>query len=111
MASARLFRLTPLRPVFMYTELQVTSNFSFLRGASHPEELIMEAAALGHSSMAITDRNTLCGVVRAHSAAKKPNMRLIVGCRLALLAGPSLLAYPPDRQAYARLSALLTLGN
>lgn len=95
----------------MYTELQVTSNFSFLRGASHPEELITQAAALGHSSIAITDRNTLAGVVRAHSAAKKHDMRVIIGSRLDLLDGSSLLAFPTDRQAYARLSALLTLGN
>ena len=94
-----------------YTELQVTSNFSFLRGASHPEELVGQAAAYGHTAIAVTDRNTLAGIVRAHVAAKKHGMRLIPGCRLDLLDGPSLLAYPTDQQAYGRLSALLTLGN
>ncbi len=94
-----------------YTELQVTTNFSFLRGASHPEELIEYAASLGYKELAITDRNTLAGIVRAHSAAKKNGMRIIVGCRLDLLDGPSLLAYPTNMQAYSRLSNLLTLGN
>ncbi|HEY8967741.1 MAG TPA: PHP domain-containing protein, partial [Puia sp.] len=95
-----------------YTELQVTSNFSFLRGASHPEELVEQAVALGHSAIAITDRNTLAGIVRAHSRAKKlGNIRLLPGARLDLLDGPSLLALPTDQAAYGRLSALLTLGN
>ena len=94
-----------------YTELQVTSNFSFLRGASHPEELVDQAAALGHKSIAITDRNTLAGIVRAHSRAKKAGIRLLPGARLDLLDGPSLLALPVDKEAYGRLSALLTVGN
>lgn len=94
-----------------YTELQVTSNFSFLRGGSHPEELVEQAASLGYTEIAITDRNTLAGIVRAHVAAKKNGIRLIVGCRLDLLDGPSLLAYPTDKDAYARLSGLLSLGN
>src|SRR3546814_5150495 len=67
-----------------YAELQVTSNFSFLRGASHPEELVVTAAELGHKAIAITDRNSLAGVVRAHQAAKEANLRLVVGCRLDL---------------------------
>jgi error-prone DNA polymerase len=94
-----------------YTELQVTSNFSFLRGASHPDELAEQAAALGYSEIAITDRNTLAGIVRAHIAAKAKGIRIIPGCRLDLLDGPSLLAYPTDKEAYARLSALLSMGN
>jgi error-prone DNA polymerase len=94
-----------------YTELQITSNFSFLRGGSHPHELVEQAAALGYKAVAITDHNTLAGVVRAHVAAKKAGLRLIVGCRLELLDGPPLLAYPTDRKAYARLSGLLSLGN
>ncbi|MFD2962201.1 DNA polymerase III subunit alpha, partial [Olivibacter jilunii] len=94
-----------------YTELQVTSNFSFLRGASHLEELVEQAAALGYGSMAITDHNTLAGIVRAHSAAKKYGLRIIPAARLNLVDGPPLLAYPTDRDAYARLSALLTEGN
>ncbi|MFP9118020.1 error-prone DNA polymerase [Flavobacterium sp. RNTU_13] len=94
-----------------YTELQITSNFSFLRGGSHPEELIQQAAVLGYKAVALTDYNTLAGVVRAHVAAKKAGIRLIVGCRLELLDGPPLLAYPTDKEAYARLSGLLSLGN
>ncbi|MDP4149364.1 MAG: error-prone DNA polymerase [Bacteroidota bacterium] len=94
-----------------YAELQVTSNFSFLRGASHPEELIACAAALGHTSMAVTDRNTLAGIVRAHAAAIKHGIRFIPAARLDLLDGPALLAYPTDKAAYGQLSTLLTLGN
>jgi len=94
-----------------YSELQVTSNFSFLRGASHPHELIETAAALGYSKVAITDRNTMAGIVRAHAAAKEQSISIIPACRLDLLDGPSLLAYPTDKEAYGRLSALLTQGN
>lgn len=94
-----------------YTELQVTSNFSFLRGGSHPHELVEQAAALGYTEIAIADLNTLAGIVRAYVAAKKAGIRLIIGCRLDLLDGPSLLAYPTDKEAYARLSGLLSKGN
>ncbi|HSK39005.1 MAG TPA: error-prone DNA polymerase, partial [Arenibaculum sp.] len=95
----------------VYAELQVTTNFSFLRGASHAEELALTAAALGHRAIAVTDRNTLAGVVRAHLAARGAGIRLVVGCRIDLQDGPSLLAWPTDRAAYGRLSQLLTLGN
>ena len=94
-----------------YSELQVTSNFSFLRGASHAHELVEQAEAFGYEKIAITDRNTLAGIVRAHAACREKNIKLIPACRLDLLDGPSLLAYPTDREAYGRLSALLTLGN
>jgi error-prone DNA polymerase len=94
-----------------YPELQVTSNFSFLRGGSHPAELVEQAAAYGYEAIAITDRNTLAGIVRAHMAAKKTGIRFIPACRLDLLDGPGLLAYPINRDAYGRLSALLTAGN
>ncbi|MDR6782363.1 error-prone DNA polymerase [Pedobacter africanus] len=94
-----------------YTELQVTTNFSFLRGGSHPEELVKQAAELGHTEIAITDRNTLAGIVRAYVAAKNKNIRIIPACHLELLDGPPLLAYPTDRAAYARLSTLLSEGN
>lgn len=94
-----------------YTELQVTSNFSFLRGASHPEELMEHAAKLGYTALAITDVNTLAGIVRAHAAARPLGIRLIPACRLVLADGPDLLAYPTDKDAYCRLSALLTTGN
>ncbi len=94
-----------------YTELQVTSNFSFLRGGSHPEELVAQALAYRYTELAITDHNTLAGIVRAHAAAKGKDIRIIPACRLDLLDGISLLAYPTSREAYASLSALLTLGN
>ncbi len=94
-----------------YCELQITSNFSFLEGASHPEELIERAAQLGYHAVAVTDRNSFAGIVRAHIAAKKEGIRLIPACRLDLQDGPSLLAYPTDKEAYGRLSSLLTVGN
>lgn len=94
-----------------YTELQVTTNFSFLRGASHPEEMVQHAAMLGYHSIAITDRNTFAGIVRAHAAAKKIGIKIIPGCRLDLQDGPSLIALPTDINTYTKLSALLTLGN
>ena len=95
----------------VYTELQVTTNFSFLRGASHPEELVVQAAAHGYKEIAITDRNSFAGLVRAHVAAKKNGIRIIPACRLDLLDGPSLLAYPTNSEAYSRLCNLLTTGN
>jgi len=94
-----------------YAELQVTTNFSFLRGAAHPGELVVTAAALGHQAIAITDRNSLAGIVRAHHAAKEVGSRLVVGCRLDLRDGTSLLAFPEDRAAYGLLTRLLTLGK
>ncbi|TWA90651.1 DnaE-like error-prone DNA polymerase [Azospirillum brasilense] len=94
-----------------YAELQVSTSFTFLEGASHPDELALTAAALGHAAVAVTDRNSLAGVVQAHAAARKHGLRLIVGCRLDLTDADSLLAYPTDRAAYARLSRLLTLGK
>ncbi|MEE8549557.1 MAG: error-prone DNA polymerase [Alphaproteobacteria bacterium] len=94
-----------------YAELQVTSNFSFLRGASHPEELTATAAALGLAAVALTDRNSLAGIVRAHGGAKEAGIRFVVGCRLDLTGGPSLLCYPTDRAAYGRLCRLLTRGK
>src|SRR4051794_18872861 len=98
-------------PISGYAELQVASNFSFLRGASHPDELVVTAAALGHAAIAITDRNSLAGIVRAHHAAETIGIRLVIGCRLDLRDGTSLLAFPEDRAAYGRLTRLLTLGK
>jgi len=94
-----------------YTELQVTTNFSFLRGASHPEELVEQAAIYGYDKIAITDRNTFAGIVRAHAAAKNKKIKIIPACRLDLLDGQSLLAYPTDKDAYSKLCSLLTTGN
>jgi error-prone DNA polymerase len=94
-----------------YTELQVTSNFTFLRGASHPEEYVEQAAHLGYKEIAITDRNTFAGIVRAHVAANKSNIRLIPACRIDLMDGPSLLSYPTNLSDYEALSELVTVGN
>jgi error-prone DNA polymerase len=94
-----------------YAGLQVTSHFSFLRGASSAEELFAAAALLGIPALGITDRNSLAGIVRAHEAAKVTGVRLVVGCRLDLTDFPSLLVYPTDRAGYGRLCRLLTLGK
>jgi error-prone DNA polymerase len=94
-----------------YAELQVTSNFGFLRGASHPEELVVQAQALGLAGLALTDRNSFAGIVRAHQQAKETGLRFLVGCRLDLVDGTSLLCWPTDKPAYARLSSLLTYGK
>lgn len=94
-----------------YAELQVTSHFSFLRGASSCEELFAKAKELGIEALGIVDRNSLAGIVRAHQAAKDHGLRLIVGCRLDLVDGMSVLVYPMDRPAYARLCRLLSLGK
>jgi error-prone DNA polymerase len=94
-----------------YFELQCTSHFSFLRGASSCEELFAHAATIGIAGLAIVDRNSLAGIVRAHEAAKVTGIRLIVGCRLDLADGMSVLVYPTDRPAYARLCRLLSLGK
>jgi error-prone DNA polymerase len=94
-----------------YVELQCSSHFSFLRGISSCDELFARAAELGIEALAITDRNSLGGIVRAHEAAKIHGVRLIVGCRLDLADGMSLLVYPMDRPAYSRLCRLLSIGK
>jgi error-prone DNA polymerase len=93
-----------------YAELQCVSNFSFLRGGSHPEELVTQARHLGLSALAINDHNTLAGVVRAHGAAKELGFQMIVGARLDLDRA-SLLAYPTTRAAYGNLCRLLSTGQ
>ncbi|WP_439605259.1 error-prone DNA polymerase [Shinella sp.] len=94
-----------------YAELQVTTHFSFLRGASSAEELFAAAAALGIEAVGVADRNSLAGIVRAWEAAKATGIRLVVGCRLDLTYGMSILVYPMDRPAYSRLTRLLSLGK
>ncbi len=94
-----------------YAELQVTSHFSFLRGASSCDELFAQAAVMGIEALGIVDRNSLAGIVRAYEAARTTGIRLVVGCRLDLADGMSVLVYPTDRPAYARLSRLLSLGK
>jgi error-prone DNA polymerase len=94
-----------------YVELGVTSPFSFLRGASDAIELVTTALSFGYDSIGISDRNTLAGVVRMHSACLGVGIRPLIGCRLDLTDAPSLLAYPLDREGYGRLSRLLSLGK
>jgi error-prone DNA polymerase len=118
-------RERPREPVTAYAELAVTSNYSFLRGASHPEELVMQAKCLRFSGIGIADRNSVAGVVRAHVAAREWRQREIeehgssspfhvaVGARLVFDDGttPDILAYPRDRAAWGRLTRLLSLGK
>lgn len=94
-----------------YAELSVTTNFSFLRGASHAEELVLTAKQLGHAAIGVSDHNTLAGVVRAHVAAKEAGLKLLVGARLVPTDGPHVLCYPTNREAYGRLSTLLSNGK
>jgi error-prone DNA polymerase len=105
--------MKPKPPPPPYTELSVTSCFSFLRGASKPPELVHQARLYGHRAMALTDRNTLAGVVRAWSEkkAEADGFKLIVGSRLVFADGaPDVLAYAADREGYARLSRLISKG-
>ncbi len=98
-----------------YAELAVTTNYSFLRGASHPWELVVTAAQLGHAAIGIADRNTLAGIVRAYTALqdiKEGRPKLLIGARLVFVDGtPDILAYPTDRAAYGRLCRLLSAGK
>jgi error-prone DNA polymerase len=94
-----------------YAELAVTTNFSFLRGASHPREMVETADELGQIAVGIADRNSFAGVVRAYDEAKNRSIKLVVGTRLVTIDGFEVLAYPTDRQAYGRLCRLLTAGN
>jgi error-prone DNA polymerase len=95
-----------------YAELQVASAFSFLRGASSPEELAATASVLGLSVIGITDLNSVAGVVRMWDAARQVGIRLMVGVRLSFRdATPDLLCYPQDRMAWGRLTRLLTVGK
>ena len=98
-----------------YAEIAVTTNYSFLRGASHPWELVRTAANLGHAAIGIADRNTLAGVVRAYAALQvieENRPKLLVGARLVFVDGtPDILAYPIDRAAYGRLCRLLSAGK
>src|SRR5688572_15401732 len=94
-----------------YAELHCLSNFSFQRGASHPEELVERAAALGYSALAITDECSLAGVVRAHSAAKERGLKLVIGSEIRLQEGLKLVLLATDRASYGAISALITAGR
>src|SRR3984893_5371128 len=95
-----------------YAELAVTTNFSFLRGASHPEEMVTTAEELGLAAIGIADRNSFAGVVRAYRQWQKNKaIKLVVGTRLVAIDGFEVLTYPTTRPAYGRLCQLLTAGN
>ena len=99
--------------LFPYAELTVTSNFTLLRGASHPDEMVQQAAALGYHAIAITDTNTLAGIVRGHVAARELGVPYVCGARLRFVEADwlSLFVYPTDRTSYGRLCRLLTVGK
>jgi error-prone DNA polymerase len=94
-----------------FAELIAATNFSFLRGASHAHEMVGQASELKLAAIGIADRNTLAGVVRAHSAAKEYKIRLLAGARLVTTEGFEAVCYPKDRAAYGRLCRLLSTGN
>jgi error-prone DNA polymerase len=95
-----------------YAELGVTTNFSFLRGASHPQEMVAAAEELGLAAIGIADRNSFAGVVRAYDEWKqRKSIKLLVGTRLVTVDGFEALTYPTDREAYGRLCELLSKGN
>lgn len=94
-----------------YVELHCKTNFSFLEGASHAHELVDRARELGYGGLAVTDRDTLSGIVRAHTAAKDADLRFIVGCELNPIDGPPVVVWPIDRQGYGDLCRLLSIGR
>src|SRR5439155_8365842 len=94
-----------------YAELHCLTNFTFLRGASHPEELVERAKELGYAALAITDECSLAGVVRAHIEAKRWELPLIIGSEFRLDDGLRLILLATDRQSYGQLSALITRGR
>src|SRR5437870_2685357 len=102
MVRARTLRMTVDPPMTAYAELHCKTNFSFLEGASHPDELAAAAKEHGYAALAVTDRDSVAGVVRAHAAAKEHGLKLIVGAELTLRDGPTLVVWAPDRAAYGR---------
>ncbi len=95
----------------VYAELHCLSNFTFLRGASHPHELVARAHALGYAALALTDECSLAGVVRAHEAARDLGFKLIVGAQFQLMEGTRLVLLAPDREAYGDLCELISEGR
>ena len=98
-------------PLPAYAELHCLSNFTFLRGASHPEELVRRAAELGYSALAVTDECSLAGAVRAHVAAKDVGLPLVIGSEIRLQDGPRLVLLATDREGYGNLADLITRGR
>ncbi|AXS79872.1 error-prone DNA polymerase [Dechloromonas sp. HYN0024] len=94
-----------------YAELHCLSNFTFLRGASHPHELVEQAAIQGYTALALTDECSLAGIVRAHQAAKHAGLKLIVGSEMRTHDGLKLIFLAKNREGYGNLSALITLAR
>ncbi|HEX3149897.1 MAG TPA: error-prone DNA polymerase [Gemmataceae bacterium] len=102
---------TIARPTVPYAELHCRTNFTFLEGASHPHELVERATELGYTALAITDRESVAGVVRAHVAAKETKLKLLIGSAVHPIDGPAMLVWAINRKGYSRLTRLLTLGR
>jgi error-prone DNA polymerase len=94
-----------------YVELHCKTNFSFLEGASHPDELVAESARRGYAGLAVTDRNSLAGVVRAHLAARQIGFKLVIGAEITMTDASPILLWAMDRSGYGRLCQLLTHGR
>src|SRR3954470_21891666 len=94
-----------------YAELHCKTNFSFLEGASHPDELVRQAAELEYRALAVTDRNSLAGVVRAHIAAKEAKLPLVIGAEIAPTDAPPVVLWATNRASYGRLCRLITRGR
>src|SRR5262245_64724962 len=94
-----------------YAELHCLSNFTFLRGASHPEELVRRASALGYTALALTDECSVAGAVRAHVAAKDTGLPLVIGSEVQLEDGPKLVALANGRGGFGHLAALISRGR
>ena len=94
-----------------YAELHCLSNFSFLRGASHPEELVRRAAALGYSALALTDECSFAGAARAHVTAREHGLKLLLGTEIALDCGMKLVLLATGRRSYGALCSLITTGR
>jgi len=94
-----------------YAELHCRTNYSFLEGASHADELVTAAKAQGYTALAVTDRNSLAGIVRAHVAAKEAGLKLLIGAEIVPEDGTAAVLLATDRAAYGRLSQLITVGR
>src|SRR4029450_1365736 len=94
-----------------YAGLHCLTNFSFLRGASHPEELVERARAQGYAALAVTDECSVAGAVRAHLAAKERGLPLVIGSELTLTDGMKLVLYATNRETYGDLTQLITRGR
>src|SRR5215468_2216358 len=97
--------------MFSYVPLWCKSNFSFLEGASHPDELVEEAQRLGLLSLALTDRDGVYGIVRAHVKARELGLHLIIGSQVNVDDGSMIVLLVQDRSGYANLCRLLTAGR